>query len=79
MYENGEGDALRVVSYHAWRACPCDACERERERRNVRVPTRKNPILRLSSEAAMLFGFIARRSPHGSVARALRVDKNKPK
>ena len=68
MGENG--DSLRVVSYHAWRECPCDICKRERERRSVR---KRNPILRLSIEAAILFGFIPRRSPHGSLSRNLRI------
>ncbi len=68
------GDVLRVVSYHAWRECPCNTCVREREQRSVR---KRNPIHRLSIEAATLFGFIPRRSPHGSMVRDMQVGKKK--
>ncbi len=76
---NQDSDILEVVKteYHAWRVCPCQACQSERERRAPANPSLPGSRLtRLSADAAYLFGFIRRRNPHGSLARELMLKRS---
>jgi len=59
------------TSYHYLPSCPCAACVAERERLTPAFPS---PFVRLSVEAAYLFGFIKER-PSKSVAETILENK----
>ena len=61
---------ITTTEHHSLNTCPCCRCAVERERRGLNVPPR-TPLKIMSVDAALLFGYLPRRNPCGSLARQL--------
>ena len=62
---------ITTTEHHHWPTCPCGRCEAKRERRGRNTIPPRTPLMTMSVEAALLFGYLACRNPHGSLAREL--------